>query len=294
MVIARALDLVRRKVYRGEIKNLLIKYKLNDYIRSIYWSTYKRFVDNEMEVNIREASAVFPISTYSEYRVINALQGPEKQVIQKIINELNHDDVFWDIGANIGTFSCVVGDVLTEGKVIAFEPYPPNVQKLAENLDYNNIDAVVKTVALSDSDGETTFYAIFTDEAGTEQGSIESEYTSTDDAIETVTVKTTTGDQLLSNNEIPLPNVVKIDVEGAALKVIEGMARTLKSSKCRLVFIEPHDNSEMIEEKLLDIGFKIDSVKLLESRSEESPTIIAYDPQSNYKPVNHRPLGHEG
>jgi len=54
----------------------------------------------------------------------------ESELLSDLIDTLEPDDVFWDVGANIGVFSCFAAQKLIDGSVIAFEPFPPNVQQL--------------------------------------------------------------------------------------------------------------------------------------------------------------------
>jgi len=60
------------------------------------------------------------------------------------------------------------------------------------------------------------------------------------------------GDDFISNNYLTIPNVIKIDVEGAELEVLKGLEDTIKQKKCRAIFCEVHpkylntDVSELI------------------------------------------------
>jgi FkbM family methyltransferase len=262
-------------LYRGKVKDLIIGYGINDNLRDMYWKVYKKTADDEIEVTIDGSNAIFPISTYPEYRVVNIVQEEEKPVVRKLLDELYTNDVVWDIGANIGTFSCIMGISLNGGQIICFEPYPPNIDSLEKNLKKNSIDAKIIPVALSDTDNTTSFHAIYADEAGTQQGSIASNYADVDDIKETVEVNCTTGDQLVSEDEVPIPDVVKIDVEGAGVEVIDGMVETLASPNCRLIVVEPHGNRNTIARRLSDIGFEINGVELAGHRKNEPSTIFA-------------------
>jgi len=58
--------------------------------------------------------------------------------------------------------------------------------------------------------------------------------------VRVVQVKVTTGDRLISCHGVLLPNVIKIDVEGFELEVVESLEQTLRGSDCRAVFVEVH------------------------------------------------------
>jgi FkbM family methyltransferase len=274
-MVTRMMEAMRKLLYRGKIKKLIIKYRINDNLRNLYWRMHRRSVDDEIEVTIGNSTAVFPISTYSEYRVINTVQREERPVVRKILSRLDTDDVIWDIGANIGTFSCMMGDILKQGEIVCFEPYPPNIDKLEKNLDRNFINGEIVPVALSNTDNIVSFHAVHADEAGTQQGSIASDYADINRSKETIKVNCVTGDQLVSENKVPIPDVVKIDVEGAGVEVIDGMVETLASPNCRLVVVESHENRSTIAKKLCDIGFEINGIELAGGRENEPSTVLA-------------------
>jgi len=56
------------------------------------------------------------------------------------INEFSPEDVFWDIGANIGCYSLYAG--LKNAAVCSFEPSPVNFYLLAANLRVNNSHSI--------------------------------------------------------------------------------------------------------------------------------------------------------
>jgi FkbM family methyltransferase len=55
-----------------------------------------------------------------------------------------------------------------------------------------------------------------------------------------VEVRVSRGDDVRRNEKLPLPNVIKIDVEGFEEEVIGGLDSTLGEPECRAVFCEVH------------------------------------------------------
>lgn len=278
--VSRVLDLARTTVYRGGFRRFVVDHGLDRRLIELYWAVYRIGAEPDRPVRVGGATAVFSVSTYAEHHVVNAAEGAERPVISHILEALRPDDVFWDVGANIGTFSCLAGDVLSAGTVVAFEPYPPNVEKLRRNLEDNDVEAIVEPCALSDAPGDGTLFVLDTEDPGTLQGSIDSTYAALDAAVGSIGVEIASGDRLFSDGEIPAPNVVKVDVEGAAPAVLDGMAETLRNPSCRLVVVEPHDNRADIEQRLLEAGFRVEGVRLVGHRSEKPPTIVAHDSSS--------------
>lgn len=160
----------------------------------------------------------------------------EKAELTDFVDEINEDDVVYDIGANTGLYTFFAATKCSEGEVIAFEPYPPNARLLTKDMERNRLSNVtVIEKALSDSVGSIEFSQPPEADVGYGSSSIQMEKSDS-----TIEVPTTTGDQLISSAQIPRPNVVKIDVEGAEPLVIEGLADALSAPECRVVYCEVH------------------------------------------------------
>lgn len=196
----------------------------------------------------------------------------EKNIIADLLNEVNEDDTVYDIGANTGLYTIFAAHKCKNGDVVAFEPYQPNIETLKDNLSYNDLRNVdVVDVALSDSTGEVEFSQPDNYEVGYGSSSI-----SAYDTANSITVPTTRGDELITCGEIPKPNVVKIDVEGAEQLVVDGLKDGLKSPSCRLLYCEVHlprkdglrpsitdfgSSLSELQSTLEDFGFDIDIIE---------------------------------
>jgi FkbM family methyltransferase len=88
---------------------------------------------------------------------------------------------------------------------------------LKQDIARNQLENVeVIDMALSDSVGNIKFNQPEKDGIGYGSSSIEA-----NKSEGTIQVSTTTGDQLIAEDNIPTPNVAKIDVEGSEIIVIE-------------------------------------------------------------------------
>jgi len=192
------------------------------------------------------------------------------------------DDMIHDIGANTGLYSLFAAKACQQGIVVAFQPYPPNLEGLRRDLARNNIYNIkVTESALSDSIGEIKFSQPTENDIGYGSSAIE-----TNGDGEALTVPTTTGDKLVADGEIPPPNIVKIDVEGAEPLVIDGMEEILAGPNCRTLYCEVHllgssirpsiedfgSSPDKLEEKLKELGF---SVQRMHTEGELKLTIKA-------------------
>lgn len=268
---ATALDALRKRFYTETVRDTAEWLGLLSTIRQTYFLAFNWSRGDTIDVTVEGASATFHVLNYKQWKVLDRLQGVERDVGRELLSELRPDDVFWDVGANVGQYSCLAADLLDDGGVVAFEPYPPNVEMLERNVDHNTSNVEIRPVALSDSDGETTFYLVDTADAGASQGSIDREYATVDDDTTAVTVETTTGERLVRAGTVPTPDVVKMDIEGAAPAAIRGMADILASS-VRVIVVETHDNSREVVDLLEGLGFRLE----YERDGDSLPMIFGY------------------
>lgn len=226
---------------------------------TVWWARGSR------PITIGETTARFAAETIHESREIEFLASNETTVLEDLLDELGPGDVFYDAGAHVGFYSSFAA--LSGATVVSFEPYPPNVGRLESNLALNGVDATVRRIALSDERGEIAFDQPDDATPGWSRSAI----AVGDDGD--VTVEADTGDRLVASGEIPPPTVVKIDVEGAEGRVIEGMRETLAADECRLVYCEVHrpdthrqsvtdfgDSAESIRTALEDLGFAVEAL----------------------------------
>jgi len=147
----------------------------------------------------------------------------EPNIRREILRILKPNDVYIDIGANIGFYALQASKTVGEnGKVYAFEPSPPTRAALLRNIELNaakNIAAI--DFALSDSQGTAKFFLNKANNSGA------SSLNQSPDSGEVVEVSLTTYDQFADQEGLPTPSLIKIDVEGAEMKVLRGMKALL-------------------------------------------------------------------
>ena len=138
------------------------------------------------------------------------------------------DAVCLDVGANIGLYSLALSALAPEGRIYAFEPSPSAFSHLQENVRANGIGHVETTqVAVSDRVGTVTFHDFSFFSAGSfssDEGSLLSTDSYGSSAFQATT---TTLDTFVVQRGIERVDVIKIDVEGAELGVLEGAAEVL-------------------------------------------------------------------
>lgn len=140
-------------------------------------------------------------------------------------------DVFVDVGANIGLYTCLAA--MAGKQIIAVEPQLRNLNILYANLIENGyMKAEVYPVALSDQPGLAEIYGV----SGT-GASLISGWCKQSKRFHS-TVPLTTLDILLSDRLTDQRLLIKVDVEGAEFGVLQGAQRTLVRSPRPIWMIE--------------------------------------------------------
>lgn len=208
---------------------------------------------------INNISSEFYTQTYEETRHFWPFLFHRDEV-DDLLSELRPTDTFYDIGAHVGMFTCYATQKVSEGEVVAFEPVQSNINRLRENLRQNSINPDVysiHSVALSDEPK-----LLWMDVDSNEPGTI-GHLTKTT-AAESETIKSVEGNEYIQENNIPLPDVIKMDVEGAECKVLRGLEDSL--SECRLIYSEVadhflqrfNDSEEELIGTLQEMGFEVE------------------------------------
>jgi FkbM family methyltransferase len=223
-----------------------------DVLRTIRYKKYKIRSDS-YRVTIGDVQADFSVRTEQEY--YDFVRLPERSILEEMLSELQPNDVFYDIGANLGLYSCLVADVVGPN-VVAFEPHPRNADRLAKNASLNESGISIQRVALAGSSGSTQMRlapGFDLDRVGSAGHTLLTEYY--DEESESISVAKMRGDEFVATADLPAPTVLKIDTEGTEMDVLEGFASTLARSECRLVYCEIH------EERLASQGRSISDIR---------------------------------
>lgn len=196
----------------------------------------------------------------------------EYPVIGDLFREIDPGETFYDLGAHTGLYTGIVGSYLDDGNVVAFEPYDEYADMLEDYLEENGVTAAVYRCAISASDGDSGY-------SPDSRSLTEGTQTGAGDG----TVRRVNGDALIEREGLPAPDVMKIDVAGAELDVLEGLKGTLAGPQCRLIYCEVHlpRNESDEHDHGQSISYYDDSVADLHEMLEE----LGYD----MRIINHSP-----
>jgi FkbM family methyltransferase len=160
----------------------------------------------------------------------------EERFARGLLGAVKPGSVVWDIGANVGLYTQRFIECAAK-HVVCFEPAPEAVATLRRQFGAGSTfeDRVrVVPVALARSSGTLRFAA---------NGASPTNRITSDAGApgKTIEVQVRAGDDVLHDYGLPAPHVIKIDVEGFELDVLEGLNGTvLAQPQLRAVFVEVH------------------------------------------------------
>jgi len=185
-------------------------------------------------------SVQFEINNSTEEHRISKY-GNEKEVLKVFLDKLNPSDTIYDIGASVGLYTITAAsEIPREGNVYSFEPDPENFSRLQRNVWINDFDVELVCWALGK---ENSGIKLFTDGADGYAPSLEKQNEREGAPSHKINIYCRTLDSCIKLDQFEIPDVLKIDVEGAEGLVLKGAKRTLSgafSHVPRLLFLETH------------------------------------------------------
>lgn len=204
-----------------------------------------------------------------------------------VLHVLRRNELFVDIGANIGSYS-ILAAAGTGAKVISVEPIPSTFDNLQNNVLLNGLNSQITAycVGISNCIGKLNFTI--------KQGSVNHVLANNEYVESAEFIVTTLDDLLLSRSQSSRPVIIKIDVEGHELSVLEGAQLTLTSTTLQAVIIETNGcgarygvDTQQVKDTMRRYGFDMWRYNAVERKIIPDPigkydgnTIFIRDPES--------------
>jgi len=143
-----------------------------------------------------------------------------------LLHFLREEDVFFDVGANVGSYSLLASGVC-KAKSIAIEPIKKSFDILCSNIGLNNLQNKIQPInkgagsreeKLAFTSGQDTTNHVY---VGDDNDTVEADIITIDSIAQAI-----------------VPVLIKIDVEGYEVAVVKGMIETLKSPTLKAIIIE--------------------------------------------------------
>ncbi|MEM2218488.1 MAG: FkbM family methyltransferase [Thermofilaceae archaeon] len=186
--------------------------------------------------------------------------------IWQYLESLKQDDVFFDVGAHIGLYSIYVAR-FKACKVIAIEPHPENYKLLVSNIRLNNLENIIAlNIAAWNKNSKLPLFV----------GDSSATHTliSRRGKGKCIWVKAKRLDDVLRELNVNKVSLVKIDVEGAEMEVLEGLYDTLRHHRSRLIIEVWRNNMDKILSFLKNLNYLVS--KIAGSVSRDLLYVYAY------------------
>jgi len=200
----------------------------------------QQLLDPEIKVNIGNNQSVLFTTGHGRLLWRANTLFTEEELIIDWLNSFSKDDVFYDIGANVGMYSVYVSKI-KDIKVYSFEPEINNIQLLYSNLYKNKLLNNCTIVPIA-ADNETKIKPFFIREF-TKGGALntigrKTFYKSQNDNFFTNDTLCSKVDEIIDTYNFIKPTKMKIDVDTNELRVVEGLLKTLDYKQLTEIYIE--------------------------------------------------------
>lgn len=178
------------------------------------------------------------------------------------IDSIPRGSVVWDIGANIGLYSCYSAKA-RDCRVFAFEPSVFNLELLARNIFLNGLVQKVVIVPLPLCEGlSLSTLRMTTTEWGGALSTFGHDYGWDGKKIQQIFEFQTLGlsmDAAVQQLKIPQPDYIKIDVDGIEHLILQGGKTVLNLAKGVLIEVNDgfHEQAVYCQKLLQDAGLML-------------------------------------
>lgn len=216
--------------------NLLHRSNIGRYVLDII---NKHIIKRKKKVFYKDLNLTFYVPNRLSYYRADSFSTKEPETLSWI-DSFDAKSTFWDIGANIGIYSCYAAKK-KNCNVYAFEPSIFNLEWLGRNVQINDLvnNITIIPIPLTKSVSKNTLNFSTTEWSGA-LSTFGQNYGHDGKSIENVFKFSTIGlsmNDIKQNLELPQPNYIKIDVDGIEHLIIEGGEKVLLHTKELLVEI---------------------------------------------------------
>ena len=247
------------------------------------WSNYRNSVELLHLVNLklkeRNLRIKIPFSLMNSNLILRTVKEPF--TLNWICENLKEGETFMDVGANIGEFSLIAKKISgNSGKLISLEPRKKTFRKIRLLMQVNGISSNLFLFRYAASDHNGTSYlrgnkklapafgkskvAVKPQNNWTLSGYMKYE------KINVIKI-----DDLIIRNDLPIPNLIKIDVEGHEIEVLGGMRSLLENKELRGLLIETTIEKGEIAVDILE-QFLFNDKHWLRLPNKKSPGYLAF------------------
>jgi FkbM family methyltransferase len=178
------------------------------------------------------------------------------------IDTFKNNEIFFDIGSNIGLYSCYAGKKI-KCNTFSFEPSYFNLELLSKNIFINDLSSLIKIIPISlSSEKKISEFNMSTTEWGGALSTFGKKIAFDGSDLKPIFNYTTISislDECVSFFNLPQPDHIKIDVDGIEHLILSGAEKVLKNVKSVLIEVNENlvEQKQACENKLTESGLKL-------------------------------------
>lgn len=187
--------------------------------------------------------------------------GWEKESLKIWANLSQKANTIIDIGANTGVFAHLAWVNNPKATIIAVEPIPLNYSILAKNISKNKASINSEQCALSNKSGTANMYMLkdkvnYMTSVNQNRYSLHPEIQK-NDAIVEVNITIRDFEYLFAKHNLSEINLIKLDVEGHEIEVLESMMPyIIKFKPTILIEVISNEIASFVEHSFIKLGYK--------------------------------------
>ncbi|TAF64407.1 MAG: FkbM family methyltransferase [Cytophagales bacterium] len=187
---------------------------------------------------------IAPIEDMEVARQLGEAGAYNLDEIEVLKHWLHPNTILYVVGAHIGTL--LVPFAKKVAKIIAYEANPSTYEFLSANVKLNDLHNVqLFQYAVGNQKGEITFYQNRVNSGGSKIKPKTEKYYYTFDSPYEIKTAMMPLDDHIAQEQLPMPEVMIMDIEGSEYFALQGMQNALKT--CKMLYIEyvPHHLSNV-------------------------------------------------
>jgi FkbM family methyltransferase len=193
----------------------------------------------------------------------------EPWTVRWIEGYLDPGDVLYDVGANVGAYTLLAAVAVPGARVVSFEPSPANFAALSANLELNAVAS--RVIAIPLALGDRARSSMLDRDAAVPGSS--PRLCETAPSGESTRVLVDRLDDVVQRFDLPDPDHVKLDVDGAELEVLAGGARVFAAGGVKSAMVElDRDRENDVIDHMASFGFALAERASGDDRAPGMPT----------------------
>ena len=214
------------KVKKRQLKIKLRKKVLGNHAKGVIYDTENGMI-------------LAPIDDYTIGRYLGFKGGWNISEIKELLTYIQEDDTVYVLGTHIGTLLVPIAKKCKA--IVGYEANPDTFGYVSKNVLINDLDnATLFNYAVGDAEKKISFYKNTLNSGGSKIKPKKDSYLYSHDNPDEIQVDMVRLDAHIKKENLPSPDCIIVDIEGAEYYALQGMQDILKDAKMLYIEYVPH------------------------------------------------------